>query len=289
MGECRALYKDKKHRVWELDFLRGVAVIAMCFDHLMYNCSHPRYFFSNFKVGMNTFADKLYSFAVLYWNSGDVESVGFRFWAHYIFVFLFLFLVGTSCAFSRDNTKRGSQLAVVALAFTGATMILRHVGILEDGIIFGILHCIALSILCASAVDIATKKCKILNIYLPLVLGTAIIAVGIAKQFWTMSLSYNYDDSFEASHLIEYIMGTRAYGDDWFGLFPYLGAVLMGMYWGKAVYSSRRSLVPVLDGKWNKPFRFVGRHALLFYLAHQVVITGLVMLIGMCMGYKPII
>ena len=270
--------------MWELDFLRGLAVIAMCFDHLMYNCSHPRDFFSNFKVGMNSFADKIYTLATAYWKSGYNDSPGFRFWAHYIFVFIFLFLVGTSCAFSRDNTKRGSQLAVVALVFTGATMILRHVGILEDGIIFGILDCIALSILCASAVDIATKKYKLLNIYLPLVLGTVIIAVGISKQFWTIE----WDRAFDSSHLIEYIMGTRAYGDDWFGLFPYVGAVLMGMYFGKAAYSARRSLIPVLDGKWNKPFRFVGRHALLFYLAHQVVITGIIMLLGICLGYKPI-
>lgn len=280
----RALYKDKRNRVWELDFLRGLAVIAMCFDHLMCDFWLFDSWFSNFYEIENGFIKWITDFATTYWRSGYDTDPGFRFWAHYIFVYLFLFLVGTSCAFSRDNTKRGAQLSVVALAFTGVSMLLRKMGILEDGIIFGILDCIALSILCASAVDIATKKYKLLNIYLPIVLGTVIIAVGISKQFWTIE----WDRAFDSSHLIEYIMGTRAYGDDWFGLFPYVGAVLMGMYFGKAAYSARRSLIPVLDGKWNKPFRFVGRHALLFYLAHQVLISGLILLLGICLGYKPI-
>ncbi len=270
--------------MWELDFLRGLAVIAMCFDHFMCDLWLFDSWFSNFDEINNAFINKITEFAALYWQSGYARNGGFRFWAHYIFVFLFLFLVGTSCAFSRDNVKRGSQLFIVAFAFTGVSLILRKMGILEDGIIFGILDCIALSILCAAAVDIATKKNKILNVYLPLVLGTAIISYGIYSKFWTMS----YDRVFDSSHMIDYIMGFRAYGDDWFGLIPYVGAVLMGMYWGKAVYAGRRSLVPRLDGKWNKPFRFVGRHALLFYLAHQVLISGLVLLIGICLGYKPI-
>lgn len=273
-----AIYRDKRRRVWELDFLRGVAVIAMLFDHLMYDFGMLDRWLGNFYEIDNAFINFMNEFAREYWVST------FRFYAHPIFVFLFLFLVGTSCAFSRDNTKRGAQLAVVALAFTGATMVLRAIGIMEDGIVFGILDCIALSILCASAVDIATKPDKALNIILPLVLGVVILILGIANEFWTTSGMWDHN-GFRSDHLIEYIIGTRAYGDDWFGLFPWVGMVLVGMYWGKAAYSTRVSIMPKLDGKWNKPFTFVGRHALIFYIAHQVLLTGLVMLLCLCLGY----
>ncbi len=262
--------------------MRGVAVIAMCFDHFMCDFVYLDGWFTNFDEVNNSFINKMVEFARAYWATGYTYNAGFRFFAHYIFVFLFLFLVGTSCALSRDNTKRGSLLAVVALAFTGVSFVLREMGVLNYGIVFGILDCIALSILCASAVDIATKRVKWLNLYLPLVLGVTICAIGISREFWVM----RYDRVFDSSHLIGYILGGNAYGDDWFGLFPYVGAVLIGMYWGKAVYSTRVSLLPMLDGKWNRPINFVGRHALIFYLAHQILLSGIVMLTCLCLGYK---
>ena len=33
----RPLMREKRKRVWELDFMRGFAVLCMCFDHLMYD------------------------------------------------------------------------------------------------------------------------------------------------------------------------------------------------------------------------------------------------------------
>ncbi|MCH5162744.1 MAG: DUF1624 domain-containing protein [Clostridiales bacterium] len=273
-----AIYRDKRRRVWELDFLRGVAVIAMLVDHLMYDFAALDGWLSNFFKVNNPFITFMNEFAEEYWYST------FRGIAHPIFVFLFLFLVGTSCALSRDNVKRGSLLSIVALAFTGVTMILREMGIMTYGVVFGILDCIALSILIAAAVDIATKRVKWLNIALPLVLGVIILSFGIANRFWYTHDKWEY--VFHADHLTSYIMGARAYGDDWFGVFPWVGMVLVGMYWGKAVYGTRISLLPMLDGAWNKPFKFVGRHALIFYIAHQVLLTGLVMLLCLCLGYE---
>lgn len=277
-AENNSLITPKKKRVWELDFLRGVAVIAMLFDHFMCDFVYLPWWFSNYKQIDNAFIRAMVSFANAYWESA------FRFWAHYIFVFIFLFLVGISCAFSRDNIKRGSLLAIVAIAFTGGSFALRAFGVLDYGIVFGILDCIALSILCVAAVDNATKPVKKLNIFAPLVIGVVILALGISKSFWEME--YNFDEFFESSHMIGYILGTHAYGDDWFGLFPYVGAVLVGFYWGKTAYASRESLLPILDGNWNKPFRFVGRHALIFYILHQAILSGLVAVVCMIIGYR---
>lgn len=281
VANAQPLFRDKRRRAWELDFLRGVAVIAMCFDHLMWDFYYARqYWFSNFKQINNEFINKCSEFALAYLRT--YESRGFRFFAHEIFVFLFLFLVGVSCAFSRDNAKRGARLAVVALMFTGVSFILKSIGVFDDGIIMGILHCIALSIICAAAVDKLTEFDKNLNTYMPLVLGVIIFEAGIFCSYWDVPL----DPEFDASHLVDYIMGAKMFGDDYFGLFPYVGIVLIGMYWGKAAYPTKSSLAPRLGGKWNTPFNFVGRHALIMYLVHQVVIAGVVIALCLCLGYR---
>lgn len=276
------IYRDKRTRAWELDFLRGVAVIAMCFDHFMFDLAYFKGWFSNSRDVHNAFLQSLNDFARAYWDS--TATYGFRFWAHYLFVFLFLFLVGTSCAFSRDNTKRGATLGVVAIAFTGVTFVLREFGMMYYGVVFGILHCITLCILCAAAVDNLTAWNKYVNRFAPLVIGVVVIAAGIGTRFWDMM--FKFDRVFTNDHFTGYVLGTHAYGDDWFGLFPYVGAVLVGFYWGRSAYRTRASLIPALDRGWHKPFTFVGRHALIFFLAHQIVLAGLVAVVCLAVGYR---
>lgn len=277
-----ALYKDRRHRVWELDVLRGASVVAMLVDHLMYDFAAIDGWLSNFYSVNNPFINFMNMFARKYWTST------FRLFAHPFFVFLFLFIVGTSCSFSRDNTRRGAALGVAAMVFTGITLACRAMGIMRYGVIFGILDCIAISILIAAALDIMTAWNEKLNVYAPLVIGVVILAFGIYDKFWAYTLDAGMWDSlgFKSENLIKYIMGTRAYGDDWFGIFPWVGIVLVGMYWGKTAYKTRVSLMPALDGKWNKPLAFIGRHALVFYFLHQAILTGLVLLLCLMLGYK---
>lgn len=291
IASAKPLFRDKKRRVWEVDVLRGIAVLAMCFDHAMFDFAYYRSWFSNgYDIGAN-FLDKISEFAYSYWRSTSNHISGFRFWGHAVFIFLFLFLVGTSCAFSRDNGRRGAEIGVAAFLFTGISFVLKTMGIMEDGVIFGILHCIALSVLICAAVDNLTKFNKYVNLYAPLVIGTIILIVAVYLGAWNKKLydgsgitmwDYEYVDE----HFLGYIFGTHAFGDDWFGLFPYIGFVFLGIYWGKAAYPSRASLLPRLDGKWNRPFAFVGRHALITYFVHQVVIAGIVILLGLCLGFS---
>ena len=279
---AKSLYREKRKRVWELDFLRGFAVIAMCFDHLMFDCSHPWGFFSNFWEVDSSVFNKIYDFASWYW--GPKSTSGFRFSAHYIFLFVFLFLVGTSCAFSRDNTRRGALCGIAAVTFTGITYACKAFGFMEDGVVFGILHCIAMCILLAAALDVLTGFNKYVNRYAPLVIGAVILFVGIGLQFWEWG--YPRDTEFISEHFLSYMFGKYSYGDDWFPIVPYVGAVLIGMYWGKAAYARRESLVPMLDGKWHKPITFVGRHAMWFYFFHQPVLVVLFILFGLCFGFR---
>ncbi len=279
----KPLFRDRKRRVWELDFMRGVAVLAMCFDHMMFDLANFRGWFSNSYEVMNPFMERLRDIARAYWASGHDYADGFRFWGHAVFIFLFLFMVGTSCAFSRDNTRRGAEMGVAAFIFTGISFVLKEMGLMSYGVVFGILQCIAMCILIAAAVDNLTSMNKRINTFAPLVIGAVVLSFAVYEKSWQR---IPFDHEFADEHFLGYIFGTHAFGDDWFGLFPYIGFVFLGMFWGKAVYGSRASLLPALDGKWNKPFRFVGRHALLCYFVHQVIIAGLIIAVCLCMGYK---
>ena len=68
---------------------------------------------------------------------------------------------------------------------------------------------------------------------------------------------------------------------DYFPLAPNLGWFLLGAFVGRTVYRKRESLLPKVseDLLPLRLLRFCGRHALLIYLLHQPIITGLLMLL----------
>ena len=50
----------KKPRIWEIDFLRGLAIIMMILDHFCYDCLFLPRLFSNFYQINNPFVNFLY-------------------------------------------------------------------------------------------------------------------------------------------------------------------------------------------------------------------------------------
>lgn len=68
---------------------------------------------------------------------------------------------------------------------------------------------------------------------------------------------------------------------DYFPLMPYSFLVLIGSGIGQLVYHTKaKNALRRLDGAWNKPINFVGRHALLFYLIHAIVIVAFFYIVG---------
>ncbi|MDY0024288.1 MAG: heparan-alpha-glucosaminide N-acetyltransferase domain-containing protein, partial [Candidatus Izemoplasmatales bacterium] len=130
-----------KKRVWELDFLRGFAIIMMVFDHLMYDFAVVRSLFSNYSSVDNQFFESLRVFAISYWNSD------LRFFGHFFFVTLFLVVSGISYTFSKNNLSRGLKLGAVAILISLVTYLLDEFLISGTLIVFGIIHLYAASIL----------------------------------------------------------------------------------------------------------------------------------------------
>jgi uncharacterized membrane protein len=74
------------------------------------------------------------------------------------------------------------------------------------------------------------------------------------------------------------------YSSDYFPLLPWFGFFLAGGALGPILYRNRRSFFPVRErgvSPWKKPVLFIGRNSLVFYVLHQPLVYGLLMVAGM--------
>ncbi len=261
----------KKTRIWELDFLRGFAIIMMIFDHLNYDFRNIDSYFSNFNEVNNTVFNWLNNTAVLYWSSE------LRFFGHIFFVALFLLISGISFTFSKSNLSRSLKLLIVAGLITGITALLQEVTGMRVFIIFGIIHMYGF----ATLITYLFRKLWNNDIFI-FTVGSLIIIWGISFEFW--QLNYIHALSFEAIPGI--ILGTKAFGADYFGLVPYTGIIMIGTVIGNVFYKNRVSLIPNAKITEKNIFTFVGRNSLIIFLTHQFVLLGLVYMIGYLFGYR---
>ena len=238
-------------RIWEIDFLRGLAIILMVGYHLLFDLGEFR--------GIKRFLGFSTDLSSAVWTA-----------AQYFFAGLFVVLSGTSSTLSRNNVRRGLRLLAVALALTLGTYLIAvwlHFFDPADTIIFGILHCLAVSMLLYGAVfkkvsAAANALCG------AAVMGLAALLPIVGKAF-----------SIRSNWLIPFGLPSQSFSSlDYFPLIPWFGVFLIGVALGKSVYASKKSLLP-----WRIPRKFVnfaGRHSLIIYLVHQPVIMGVLYLLG---------
>jgi uncharacterized membrane protein len=225
-------------RIWEIDFLRGLAIILMVGYHLLFDLGEFR--------GLEKFLG----------FSTDLSSVAWSV-AQYFFAALFVVLSGISGTLSRSNLRRGLRLLAVSLAVTAATYFFDP----ASAVYFGILQCLAVSILIYGA---AFKKAG------PIACaawGALVLGMGAAFPILNKGMAIRFD------WLLPFGIHSPSFSSfDYFPLVPWLGVFLVGAALGKSAYASKRSLLP-----WRLPESFVnaaGRHSLLIYIVHQPVIIG---------------
>jgi len=233
-------------RFWEIDFLRGIAVVMMIVFHFFYDLN----FFSIYKID---------------WHSG------------YFLLFLysigtiFILLVGLSLSLSHSRIEgnknkkqllfkiilRGSKIFGLGILITLATWIY-----LRDGfVLFGVLHCIGLSIIIAYPF----LRFKIRN----LIIGSLLVSIGIYLKTLTFDFSWLFWMGFKPSQF---------YTVDYFPILPWFGVVLIGIFVGNTFYPSNKRRFKLKDVSrviFVKFFCFLGRHSLIIYFLHQPVILVL--------------
>jgi len=239
-------------RIWEIDFLRGLAILLVIGYHLLYDLGAY--------LGLPRF---------LGWST-DLSTAAWTV-AQTVFAGLFVLLSGVSSTLTRSNVRRGLRLLAVALALTLATYLIAAGLRLFDPaetVVFGILHCLAVSMLLYGAVfrklpAAANALC-----------GAAV--VGLAALLPALEKALAVRSAWLAPFGLP---GPSFAALDYFPLIPWFGVFLVGAALGRTVYGGKKSLLP-----WRPPATFVnvaGRHSLWIYLAHQPVIMGVLYALGL--------
>jgi uncharacterized membrane protein len=231
-------------RFWEIDLLRGIAIIMMIASNLITDLQY----FAN------------YPSSPFWWAFARTTA------------FIFIFLVGLSLTISyarvKDSLsarklhfkyiKRGLYIFGLGLIITLATFIF----IRTDFIIFGVLHLIGISIILAYPF-LKIKK------YWSLVFGLLFILAGaLIKNLEVSSLWLLWTGLVPA--------GFRSI--DYFPLLPWFGVVLLGLFFGKILYPSGKSMVSLACPKPANPLCFIGRHSLIIYFIHQPILLSFLFL-----------
>lgn len=247
-----------QERFWEVDLLRGVAVILMIAYHFIFDLS----FFGVYSL--NIFS-------------------GFLWYFPRIIAGIFIFLVGISLYLSYTRAeisgtypgdrefflkylKRGLWIFSLGLVITLVTWIF----IRAEFIIFGILHFIGLAIILQYPFLKYNEKYR----YLSLAAGITFIIVGSYLAMFTFNFGWLLWLGFVPQNLITV---------DYFPLLPWLGVVSLGIFFGGILYRGykRRFKFPDLSIYLPvKIFVFLGRHSLIIYFIHQPILIGLLYFSG---------
>lgn len=245
-------------RFWELDLIRGLAVITMVFYHFLYDLNY----FSVYPLDVR-------SGIWLYFAEATATT--------------FIVLVGVSLTLSASRSrirgdsgklfarlfKRGVKIFSLGLGITMVTYLLIGRGF----IIFGVLHLIGVSIVLAYPF----LRLRTFNLFA----GSAIVLMGIYLQGLTFNFPWLLWLGF-----VPYDFYTL----DYFPVLPWFGLVLIGMYLGNRFYKDGRRgfKLPDLSGffivNWLSA---LGRNSLVVYLVHQPVLVAALFLAGVTPSLHP--
>ena len=228
-------------RFWEIDALRGTAVVMMVIFHTVFSIS----FFDIRDVDM----------AHGFWRVFALATAT-----------IFILIAGVSLSVSSarakaalgdwrvawKNVRRGAGIFLIGIAITLATWLF----IRNEVVLFGVLHCIGLSIAIS-----------------PLFLrfGRANLAIGAG-----IMLTAPFIDRIPGPLSLVWlgVHPTDFASLDYVPLVPWFGVFLVGMSLGALLYPGGRRGFPAggQERPLLRPITFLGRHSLPIYLVHVPVI-----------------
>jgi uncharacterized membrane protein len=239
-------------RFWEIDVLRGIAILLMITYHVIFD--------------LNYFG----------FTSTDLNSLPILLFLYPVST-SFLLLVGISLTLSYSRVKhtltkdqlrikylkRGCSIFGLGLLITFVTWVYPHNGF----IVFGVLHCIGLSILLAFPF-IRSRLSAFLVGLLCISIGV-VLRIMVTVDFpWLLWLGF---------------VPTQFYTLDYFPLLPWFGVVLIGIFLGNNLYQNNTRSFRLKDHSQfiiNRALCFLGRHSLIIYLLHQLIIVGILYLLS---------
>ncbi len=223
-------------RIWELDALRGLALLGMMGIHLVY--------------------DLVDLFGVWNWQ----QPAWYLFFKNNYGAVFFL-ISGISATLGSHPVKRGAQVFLCGFLCTGVTLGMYLLGFAGKGILIymGVLQCLGLCMMLWPLF----RRCP----------DRALTALGLAM---TIAGWYLRTQAFPFWLLTPLGFAPYGFtSSDYFPLLPNFGYFLLGAVVGKRAYAGRKSLFPRETPPLGL-FRWMGRHSLMIYLLHQPVLAAIV-------------
>lgn len=239
--------QTRAERLWEIDALRGLAVVAMIFFHFMWDL---------WFLGL---------------TSENIPGAGWQAFARGIGT-AFTFLLGLSLTLSTAQLRQRGRAPWPAtlrrgLTLIGCGMVISlgtYLFVGQEYVRFGILHHAGTALLLAYPFVRAPR---------PLTLAVAAMVIAFGSYAPTMPVTHEW--------LIPFGVYPKSIGMvDYYPLAPWFGVALLGVVVGRTAYAEGRRRFLLNDFSAAPPLpwlRFLGRHSLAVYLIHQPLLIGVLM------------
>ncbi len=260
---------SQKPRNFGIDFVKGVAVIAMILFHLTYDLTQ-------FAVNQRP----IFLFPQLYWKIAPVLIGG-----------TFLFMTGVTLGFQLQTTDEKNAHAFKILIFRFGKVFLYALGITvvtllflpNSPVYFGILHCISVGGFIIGALSIFFRrhgvKARSQNLIL---LSIGLLFIGL--PYCNGLPEVDFRSSVSVFSILQIALGLavaiKVSMSDYFPLFPFLaflvfGTLLKFLFETQTLISTQRSFPRV-----TQRIAYLGKHSLLVYLLHQPLLLILLWALG---------
>ena len=261
-------------RIHEIDFVRGLLMCLVILDHL-FNLLMS---FNKTWMGpdyIQPFAT-IYNVAHWYWTNPIRDVV------RWIALAAFCFVSGISSAFSKNNWKRAIEMVVLWF------------------IIFIVSNLLQLGY-SASGLDLGIRSCRVdFNIIGVLAFSTLIYCFFQKKDWrWLLGAAgvgflihiiveicfLSIPNFGENLYMVILWRPSPMIADqaDWMPLFPYISFFFLGAMLSYFTYSKNR-VSYFKRHEWERPICFLGRHSLIVYASHFIILIGIFSLIGLFIG-----
>ena len=244
------------NRIRLIDTIRGITIISMILYHACWDAVY-------FGLGI---------------PAGFLESAGAYIWQQSI-CWSFIFISGFCFCYGKRPVKRGLAALGGGILITLVTMV-----VVPDAIdVFGVLYLIGSSILIMTVIDrIAGKKKKLY----PAGLVVSIIFFAVLRNlnrgtFGFEGLSFGQVPVFLYKGYFMTYLGFKDpafYSSDYFSLIPWFFLFSTGYFSNKLLDGREKTLK--FFGLGLKIFEFPGRHSLIIYMLHQIVLFVIFYLIA---------
>ena len=233
-----------------LDALRGMAIVWMTVFHACFDMNYFGYLNQNFHIDP-------------FWT-----------WQRAAIVSLFLFTAGVSQAIAAQQQqcwprfwRRWVQVAGSALLVSLGSYVMYP----QSFIYFGVLHGLAVMLLI-----VRLTACWGRWLWLA---GAVVVAIGFIAPY---AHGWGADIGFFNERWLNWLgfVSRKPITEDYVPLVPWLGAMWWGMAAGQWALRHRPQWLGRPVGVAGQPLAWLGRWSLTYYLLHQPVLIGILMLVG---------